>query len=217
LTNTPSGLYFPPLSNAPNVPSDMQQLALSADTKVIGNFATAAARAAAITTPVIGQITYRADAAIYEEWNGSAWVSVLPAGAWTSYTPTLTAGTTNPTLGTASVQAGQYVQIGKLIIGDAYVAFGSSGAAAGSGAYFISLPLAAAVPSPQTAFEIGSFSLSCAGLATRGFALLQSASAVNLRYTSAAINGTLTTVTNAAPGVWTNNDNIRVHFAYQAA
>lgn len=63
-------------------------------------------------------------------------------GAFTSYTPTLTASTTSPTLGTGSSATGYYKRIGHRVTGYANIAFGSSGTAAGSGAYLILLPVA---------------------------------------------------------------------------
>jgi hypothetical protein len=71
------------------------------------------------------------------------------ATAWTSYTPALTASTTNPTLGTGSVVAGKYKQIGKTVFGWAKLQFGTSGVAAGSGVYRISLPVTAASAESQ--------------------------------------------------------------------
>lgn len=64
-------------------------------------------------------------------------------GAWTAWTPALTAATTNPTLGSGSVQEGSYMQLGKLVIAHFNIQFGSSGQNAGSGEYRISLPVAA--------------------------------------------------------------------------
>jgi hypothetical protein len=78
MATTQSGLYYPGLSDAPNGPSQLQQLAQSADAKVIAPFASAAARTAAIVTPTDGQITYRQDTKIYERWSAatSAWVAM---------------------------------------------------------------------------------------------------------------------------------------------
>jgi hypothetical protein len=78
MATTQSGLYYPGLSDAPNGPSQIQQLAQSADAKVIPSFASAAARTAAIVTPTDGQITYRSDTKIYERWSAatSAWVAM---------------------------------------------------------------------------------------------------------------------------------------------
>ncbi len=65
---------------------------------------------------------------------------------WTSYTPTLTAATTNPTLGAASagaVQFGRYCKVGRLVVAQFGIRFATSGASAGSGAYTVSLPVTA--------------------------------------------------------------------------
>lgn len=63
----------------------------------------------------------------------------LQAG-WTSWTPTLTAASTNPSLGTGS-SLGVYSRIGKTVYYRGRVLFGS-GATFGSGTYSISLPVA---------------------------------------------------------------------------
>ncbi len=62
-------------------------------------------------------------------------------GAYTSYTPTLTASTTSPTLGTGSSATGYYKQIGRMVHGYASIVWGSSGTAAGSGYYGLLLPV----------------------------------------------------------------------------
>ena len=70
--------------------------------------------------------------------------SVITSGAWTSYTPVLTASTTNPTLGTGSTQEGAYAEFGKLIVFRVYIQFGTASVNAGSGFYSVSLPVTAA-------------------------------------------------------------------------
>jgi hypothetical protein len=77
VATTPNGLAYPLPSAAPNGAANIQDLAVSLDHKVIGSFATAAARAAAITAPNAGDVTYRADASFglfYERYTGSAWI-----------------------------------------------------------------------------------------------------------------------------------------------
>lgn len=74
MATTPNSVYYPVLSDAPNGPSQMQQLAQSIDHKIIGNFASAAARTAALTAPNTGDLTYRVDGDVFEYWNGAAWV-----------------------------------------------------------------------------------------------------------------------------------------------
>ena len=43
--------------------------------QAVATFSNAAARSAAITSPVAGQVTYLEDVARYDHWNGSSWVS----------------------------------------------------------------------------------------------------------------------------------------------
>lgn len=78
MTNTPAGAPYPPLTNSPNVPQDMQNLAVALDSRIVGSFASAAARTAAYgagtnpTAPTVGQVSYRQDAAVYEWYTGVA-------------------------------------------------------------------------------------------------------------------------------------------------
>lgn len=60
--------------------------------------------------------------------------------AYATYTPTLTAASSDPTLGSGAVQEGLWIQIGDLGIVNFRIAFGSSGTAAGSGVYRVGLP-----------------------------------------------------------------------------
>jgi hypothetical protein len=58
---------------------------------------------------------------------------------WTTYTPVLTASTTNPVIGNGSI-TGRYVSIGATIIGEIRIIAGTSGFSRGLGAYSVSLP-----------------------------------------------------------------------------
>ena len=62
-------------------------------------------------------------------------------GAYTSYTPTLTASSVNPTLGSGSSATGYYKRLGRRVFGYLDITFGSSGAAAGTGYYGVLLPV----------------------------------------------------------------------------
>lgn len=64
--------------------------------------------------------------------------------AWTAYTPTLTALTTNPTLGNSTL-TGKWVQAGKTLHARINLTIGST-FVAGSGAYFFSLPATCVFP-----------------------------------------------------------------------
>ena len=76
MTTTPGGVPYPPLTNAPNVPADMQAMAVALDSRVVGSFASAAARTAAYTSstnppaPSDGQMSYRTDTHTYERYAG---------------------------------------------------------------------------------------------------------------------------------------------------
>jgi hypothetical protein len=71
---------------------------------------------------------------------GGTWITF--SGEWTTFTPTLIAATTDPTLGSGSTQLGRYTQIGSTIICRIFIQFGTSGVNAGNGIYYIGdLPL----------------------------------------------------------------------------
>jgi hypothetical protein len=135
---------------------------------------------------------------------------------WLTYVPTVTASPTPPTLGTGSNQLGQYIQIGKTVICDGFIQFGTSGTAAGTGNYIFSLPVAAAVPTPSTAFILGQCTLTSAGLSTRGDVYFNNSTTVTLRYTTAAVGGSLAVASSTLPGAWTTSDSMRIHVIYQA-
>lgn len=44
--------------------------------QAVPRFADASTRSGAILSPATGQITYRIDGAVFEQWNGSAWVGL---------------------------------------------------------------------------------------------------------------------------------------------
>lgn len=67
------------------------------------------------------------------------WQQYGRAKAWTEYTPTLTATTTDPTLGSGSTAVGRWVREGTLATVVVYVELGAT-SAAGSGIYEVSLP-----------------------------------------------------------------------------
>jgi len=135
-------------------------------------------------------------------------------GAPTDYTPVLTAATTNPTLGTGGGMAGRYIQVGKLVTYWFNITFGTSGAAAGSGAYTISLPVAARTFGTLSA---GGVILRAAGLSTQGHSTLLASTTLRLLYWTAAVNGSLVAVAHNLPGVFTNNDSLRGYITYEAA
>jgi hypothetical protein len=72
----------------------------------------------------------------------------------TSYVPVLTSTGTNPTLGTGATQAGWWYRVGQLVTYGFVIRFGTTGAAAGTGSYLISLP----TPADSAVHTDGGFS-----------------------------------------------------------
>ena len=77
-------------------------------------FAGTAARSSAIATPSEGMVAITTDNDELDYYNGSSWVSALPIGAWTSYTPVWVSNGTQPVLGNSTI-SGAYAQIGKTV------------------------------------------------------------------------------------------------------
>ena len=91
------------------------------------------------SSPVTGMHIYETDSTAFLKWNGSFWEPI--ASSRHAYTPTLTAATTNPTLGTGSVSNGWWnYEPGPAISLNFFIKFGSSGLNPGSGTYSVSLP-----------------------------------------------------------------------------
>ena len=140
--------------------------------------------------------------------------------AWETYTPVLTASTTNPTLGSGSVVSGKYTQINKLVVANFSFTFGT-GATAGSGNYIISMPITAKTTSQAfTQNELGWILLRDASTASAGFAYpyISTATTFLLAYQPPTYYVTaLSNVTNAAPWTWAASDTISGQIIYEAA
>ena len=94
------------------------------------------------SSPHEGMHAYETDTDRLIKWNGTGWEIV--AGSRTLFTPTLTASTTNPTMGTGAERYGWYTYSpGQTITYDFFIKFGTS-PSAGTGSYAISIPITAA-------------------------------------------------------------------------
>lgn len=135
------------------------------------------------------------------------------AGAPTTWTPALTGSSVNPTLGTGGSTSGRYMQIGKLVRATYSIVFGTSGVAAGTGEYRISLPVSANATTPivfeGTCVLFDSAPTNTFALA---FSYLQSSTLFRL-----AISGTNLVVQSGAPFTWAANDQINGTITYEAA
>jgi hypothetical protein len=139
-----------------------------------------------------------------------------------TYVPVLTATTTNPTLGSGSAQSGWWQRCNNLIIGGAFIRFGTSGVAIGSGNYQISLPFPA-----DTAFMIAAGGLGTSSVIGDGLVRDNSSVTANSRQFStyldttttmllALANGTNLVITESVPFTFAASDALTVNFTYQA-
>lgn len=125
--------------------------------------------------------------------------------AWTSYTPTWTASTTNPTIGNGTL-TGAYIQAGKLVIFRIRIVLGST-STRGSGEYRFGYPVTAAnVNNPGI----------CGYVYRAGFSNI-----IGNGYSTSQFRASITT-TNAAVGdstpiVFTNADEIHFGGTFEAA
>lgn len=176
----------------------------------IMRFADAAARNTAVSAVLTEGLTaYLKDVNSLTVYTGSAWSTIGPIlGAGTAWTPALTASVSNPTLGTGSSTTGVYFRLGRLVIAYGRVLFGTSGAAAGSGTYQLSMPVTGTGPST---IPLGAVACTAAG-AARGLGWVKAASSTLMNFSGLA-GGNAST---AADG-WTNNDAIGFIFVYEAA
>lgn len=137
--------------------------------------------------------------------------------AWTEYTPTLTASSVSPTLGTGSAAVGRYIQIGKLVIFQGRIAFGTSGTAAGTGNYRVSLPVDASTVIPSRRVGEATVFDSSASQLAWGNAVITAATYFELFYPTALPLGGAGQVGAAAPMAFGASDEIHWSIVYQAA
>lgn len=174
--------------------------------------------------PAVGKVVFRTDdSTLYVCTStspdptlngGGTWTAVGTGfSSWSSWTPALTASTTNPTLGTAPSQLGRYMQSGKTVFAEFFIQFGTT-PTAGSGNYRISLP----VTSRTTNYFV------C------GSGYLRDDSAQEQRHFTAEVRvggttatlflegtGGAYTVTDAVPWTWAASDIISGTLMYEAA
>jgi hypothetical protein len=162
------------------------------------------------SSPPTGMTIYETDTTRYMGWSGSAWRAIAQNGVTTSYTPVLTANTGNPVLGTGSVVSGRYIlHNGTSCTYWGSIQFGTSGVSAGTGQYFVSLPVAAAASTPGP---------------TVGPAIVRDISGSVIQSASAYLFSSATTlslvyggnvVTNASPWTWSTQDYLAWSITYE--
>lgn len=177
------------------------------------------ARPAATAVPAGSLYSCSTHGLIYQS-DGSSWSTYATLGgtafgAWTDYTPALTAAGGNPALGTGGTIAGRYRTVGTDgIEGVVHILFGSSGVSAGSGEYNVSVPSGITLPStPNTNDTYGSaWSYdSSAGIIRNHTVARADNTKLRLYVEGAAI------LTNASPWAWAAGDVLNLRFAGECA
>jgi hypothetical protein len=143
--------------------------------------------------------------------------SVLNAAigaTWTSYTPTWTAATSNPSLGNGTL-SGAWTKVGKTVFVRVNLLMGST-TTYGSGAFRFALPQTAATVAGFTNLPIwvGSAYGLDNGTANRGGDVNVWSGAT---YATVTGNGTGAQWDAAIPQTWANGDSLALTFAYEAA
>jgi hypothetical protein len=132
--------------------------------------------------------------------------------AWETYTPTLTASTTNPNLGTTGIATGKYARLNKIVVGQASFTFNGAGINAGLGFYFYSLPLTALASGSNVgnahAIDVSTFATIQNSLATDTTTRL-----LGVGTGGASLAGSIQSTTF----VWAAGDFIRINFCYETA
>lgn len=138
-------------------------------------------------------------------WRGTSY----DPGAWATFSPTLTAVTTNPTLGSGSSSVGRYCQVGKLVTALIRITFGTSGVNPGSGEYRVALPVTA---------RDADQAIGCAyGFDSSAGTFVVWASSDVLTTTFRFHRDGASTVGHNAPWTWAASDQIRAVLTYEAA
>ena len=127
-------------------------------------------------------------------------------GVWTGWTPTLTAATTNPTIGNGTL-AGRYMQIGTTVFAVFVFTFGST-SNAGSGQWSMSYPVA-----PKYYYYTGGgWSINDIGTNNFNGFVRGSTSTVTFPY-----EGSPFYIGSAYPMTWAEGDSFRGYFIYEVA
>ncbi len=214
MANEPiQGLRYPlPSTSPPDVSRDIKALADDVVTRLVMVFPSVAARDAAIPTPTEGMACLTGTGTAQREWRAinltgtPEWLNVTN-GPWQTYTPTLTASGTNPTLGTGSSVWGRWRYLGGQVVGSFVIQFGTSSVAAGSGNFTIGLPVTRAAAIDSNA-PIGTVFLLDASAGSEFVRDLR---------TTGAMGRSSALVTATSPVPWAASDQLLGNFSYEPA
>lgn len=176
-----------------------------------GYLAPSVAALAYVPVPIVGQEAVLTGGASYY-YTGSAWSTLfIPP---TAYTPTFTASSGTPAMGTGGALVGRWSQVGQQVFYSVRGLFGTS-MSAGTGGWIFSLPVTAAAG--NNGYRVGAAYLNDAsaggGGHYNGICVINTALSVN------ALNlfNVAQQVTNTAPFTWVATDSFVFTISYEAA
>lgn len=173
------------------------------------------------SSPPDGMMIWETDTERYMSWNATAAAWVYAGQMLTgTYTPALTASTTNPTLGTGSSVSGRYtLRNGNWCDVRGLIKFGTSGTGAGSGSFSISLPFSTNANITGGNLPLGSCYVldSNVPAAYNGMPFAAASASTML----VLMGGTPTTgpaqMSNTIPMAWSTSDTIGFNITYEIA
>ncbi|WP_330265335.1 hypothetical protein [Streptomyces griseorubiginosus] len=132
--------------------------------------------------------------------------------AWTAYTPTWTASTTNPVLNDGTL-TGRYMKIGRTVIGETTLTAGSS-TTFGSGAWSFSLPAAAAAAGFS---GLGSARMVSTDTWHGQVSINSGASTFQVTFPTSSTNTRSANASQGTPATLASGNTIRAWFCYESA
>lgn len=158
-------------------------------------------------TWVVGETV---SAALLNQEIRDQWNSVL--GAWSTYTPTWTAVSTNPNIGNGSI-TGRYIKIGRTVTVSLMLTIGST-TTLGSGNYLFGVPFPAAA---AVVSSVGAARLSASDTWLGHMLLASGGSTANVTFPTSATNTRGANMMGNQPETLAAGHVLRVSITYQAA
>ncbi|MFM9542331.1 hypothetical protein [Streptomyces turgidiscabies] len=132
--------------------------------------------------------------------------------AWTSYTPTWTAATSNPALGNGTL-VGRYIKWGRTVLFHVNLVMGST-TTYGSGAYSFDVP---ATSANAGATFVGTAQLAATLRWAGQTLIIPNASVLTVFLSTSNANPTLTPMTGTAPVTLASTNQLRITGTYETA
>lgn len=161
--------------------------------------------------PAVGDLI-RIDASSAGDWTTPGRTATTAVLGWTPYTPTWSAGTTNPTVGNA-VRTGRYQRFEKTChVAIRLVPGGTT--SFGSGAYLFGLPFPTA---DDVAEYVGSARLTAGSTYIGQCFAGANATEMNVTFPASATPATAANMTQASPATFASGHILRLSLTYQIA